>query len=63
MFDSIVGIWDGDNRLPTVGYANDCWWVRAGLIYILELCGIEFINKAIYEPVQANMWVGIKVDR
>ena len=27
---------DGDDRLPTVGYANDCWWVRADSIEILE---------------------------
>jgi hypothetical protein len=53
----------GNDRLPPVGYANGCQWVRAGSIEILELFGIEFINKAIYEPVQANMWVGIKVDR
>jgi hypothetical protein len=53
---------DNDIRLPTVGYANGYWWVRAGSIEILKLCGIEFINKAIYEPIQAKMWVGIKVD-
>jgi hypothetical protein len=44
MFDRLMGFVDGDVRLPTLGYANGYWWVRAGSIEILELFGIEFIN-------------------
>ena len=45
---------DGDVR--SIGY----WWVRAGLIEILRIIRNRCHKQRPYEPVQGNVWVGIR---